>query len=94
MKALFIPLKTEFFEAFRNGTKTVEYRLFGPRWNYQTCPVGRAVVLAKGYGRTRLNGVIMGFYQNSIIPEREDFIKCYGKRPGAIAACIKIKLHP
>ena len=46
--ALFIPLKTAYFEAFRAGTKTVEFRLYGPRWNERTCPVGRSVVLSKG----------------------------------------------
>lgn len=36
-KLIFIPLKREFFEAFENGMKTVEYRKYGPRWNERTC---------------------------------------------------------
>ena len=59
MKPLFIPLKTEFYEAFACGDKRSELRLYGPRWNERTCPVGRPVVLSKGYGKAhRLNAVI------------------------------------
>ncbi len=36
-KALFVPLKREYFEEFAKGTKTTEYRLDGPRWNARTC---------------------------------------------------------
>lgn len=45
MKPLFIPLKGEFYEAFADGSKTVEYRRYGPRWNERTCERGRPVVL-------------------------------------------------
>jgi hypothetical protein len=40
-KPLFIPLKAEYFEAFESGGKRTEYRLSGPRWNAETCRMGR-----------------------------------------------------
>ena len=62
MKPLFIPLRTEFFEAFLRGDKRSELRLYGPRWNERTCPPGRPVILSKGYGKAhRLNAVISVF---------------------------------
>lgn len=58
-KPLFIPLKTEYYEAFKNGTKTEELRKLGPRWNEKTCGVGRDVILSKGYGKqNRMKGII------------------------------------
>ena len=61
-KSLFIPLKTEFYEAFANGSKHEELRLHGPRWNRKTCKLGREVVLSKGYGKhARLKGKICFF---------------------------------
>jgi|SRR6185369_7112981 len=78
-KPLFIPLKTEYFEAFQNGTKSEELRLYGPRWNERTCALGREVILSKGYGKkSRLRGRICKFrkqrgsffgfdYQRSIV---------------------------
>lgn len=62
MKPLFIPLKSEYYEAFKNGSKREEFRLYGQRWNEQTCPVGREVLLSKGYGtKDRLTGLIRDF---------------------------------
>lgn len=91
-KPLFIPLKTEFFEAFEKGTKTVEYRQYGPRWNEKTCFVGRAVTLSNGYGKKRrLQGVVKGFYTDSSVHLNDDWIKCYGEGD-AKAACIVIEL--
>ncbi len=61
-RALFIPLKAEFFDAFESGAKTEELRRFGPRWNERTCIVGRAVTLSRGYGKAqRLTGRIWRF---------------------------------
>jgi hypothetical protein len=61
-RPLFVPLKGEFYDAFADGTKIVEYRRYGPRWNERTCPVGRRVVLSRGYGRRhRLSGQVGGF---------------------------------
>ena len=62
LKALFVPLKAEFFDAFASGTKTEELRRYGPRWNERTCQVGRSVTLSRGYGRqARLAGRIWRF---------------------------------
>ena len=62
MKPLFIPLNTEFYEKFKSGEKTEELRKYGPRWNYDTCQIGREVILSKGYGKSeRLRGVIWKF---------------------------------
>lgn len=51
MNPLFIPLKTEYYDAFLDGSKREELRRYGPRWNEKTCVVGRGVVLSKGYGK-------------------------------------------
>jgi len=62
LKPLFIPLKSEYFDAFVSGEKTEELRLYGPRWNESTCAIGRPVVLSKGYGKNhRLQGRISKF---------------------------------
>ena len=93
MKPLFIPLKTEFFRAFQAGTKTVEFRQYGPRWNERTCAVGRPVVLSHGYGkRERLNGVVSGF-SVAVEPTKTDaWRRCYGDAAGSAAACIAVRL--
>lgn len=62
MKPLFIPLKTEYFKAFEDGSKNTEFRIYGPRWNEKICAVGRKVVLSKGYGKqSRIHGTISSF---------------------------------
>lgn len=62
IRALFIPIRAEFYDAFGSGTKTDELRRYGPRWNERTCAVGRRVVLSCGYGRqARMMGRIVRF---------------------------------
>lgn len=61
MRPLFVPLKTSWFRAFEAGTKRVEYRLYGPRWNEGTCPPGRPVTLSHGYSGARLHGTVRSF---------------------------------
>lgn len=57
-KPLFIPLKTEYFNAFKSGEKTEELRKYGKRWTIANCE-GREVVLSKGYGNhERLIGTV------------------------------------
>jgi hypothetical protein len=58
MKPLFVPLKTEYFRAFENGTKKTEYRLLGPRWNENTVIKGRQVTLSHGYSGARISGIV------------------------------------
>lgn len=60
-KPLFIPLKAEFFSAFEQGTKMVEFRVYGPRWNENTCRPGRPVTLSYGYNGRRLPAEIVAF---------------------------------
>lgn len=87
MKPLFIPLKKEYFYAFKDGSKTKERRLYGKRWNFKTCPLGRDVVLSKGYGKyERLCGYVVGTMKarssNSMHFTDQDRISiaaCYGE---------------
>lgn len=51
VKPLFIPLKAIHYDAFKDGSKTFEMRVYGPRWNEKTCYPGRSVVLSRGYGK-------------------------------------------
>jgi hypothetical protein len=60
-RPLLVPLKREHFIEFRDGHKTVEYRLYGPRWNERTCHTGRAVILSCGYSGPRLRARIIRF---------------------------------
>lgn len=97
MKSLFVPLKTEYFNAFKEGRKTVEYRLYGPRWNEKQCAVGRGVRLRLGYSGEDLHGEIVGFEIKNIVDLPEEVVHavmdCYQKDIGRIA-CIEIKLGP
>lgn len=50
MGTLFIPMKAEYFDAIRDGTKKEEYRLVTPFWEKRL--LGRVyerIVLTKGY---------------------------------------------
>lgn len=61
-KPLFIPLRTEWFRKFEDGSKDTEYRAYGPRWNERTCRVGRKAIVSHGYGkRARLEKTVVGF---------------------------------
>jgi len=93
VKPLFIPLKTKYFEAFENGSKDTEYRPYGKRWNERTCPVGRPVVLSRGYGKQRrLEGVIERFAVDPMPMLMKDWCDVYGDDPLRQAACIQIRL--
>ena len=87
-KPLFIPLKTEYYQAFVLGEKDTEYRKYGPGWNERTCWVGRPVVISKGYGKqNRTCGVIRSFaiIDGSSIPG-DSVEKCYGTNDIQLAA--------
>ena len=78
---LFIPLKTEYFDAFKNGSKKIEYRKYGNRWNEKTCIPGQSVVLSCGYGKQkRIDGIIRDIKIVNIndCSARDLFIKIYG----------------
>jgi len=92
--ALFIPLKRRFFEEFADGSKTCEYRLYGPRWNEKTCVVGRAVTLSMGYGKQRrLSGKIVQALRLPHVERIPGWSACYGENPGP-AMGIKIEVLP
>lgn len=60
--ALFVPLLARYYDAFERGEKNEELRLYGPRWNENTCRVGRSVTISKGYGKShRMHGIIWKF---------------------------------
>jgi hypothetical protein len=92
-KALFIPLKREYFQAFKNGTKNTEFRPYGPRWNERTCWVGRPVVLSLGYGKAhRLAGRVVALERDASPEKHPGWIECYGTNRTE-AACISIALE-
>ena len=92
MKPLFIPLRKEFFEAFERGEKMVEYRLYGKRWNGDSCKLGRAVVISCGYGKhRRLDGFINDFWVDDNPETLPGWVNCYGVGKGP-AACIGIRV--
>lgn len=98
MKPLFIPLKTEYYEAFANGSKREELRRYGPRWNERTCPVGRDVVLSKGYGKqARMTGRVWKFKKQhgSVFGStyRAAILDVFGTLDIWIA-CVSIELTP
>jgi hypothetical protein len=86
-RPLFIVLRRQWFDAFSSGSKTDEWRLYGPRWNEDTCRIGRRVVLSLGYTQTRLYGAVIGF---RVRKATIGTAKIYGE--GAICAVIKIRL--
>ena len=91
--ALFIPLKTAYFKAFESGTKDTEFRVYGPRWNEDTCYEGRPVVLSHGYGKhNRLRGRIVRFHRSEAPTQTAAWQECYGNTEGQVAACIGIEL--
>lgn len=56
---LFVPLTTEYWDAFNNGSKLWEVRNLGRNFSTQHVRVGRAVELRKGYSTSSsLWGVI------------------------------------
>jgi len=86
-KPLFIALVTRYFNAFADGSKTHEYRLYGGRWNEKTCRVGRAVTLSRGYGKqARLPGTVSSFRRLSLsqLPPHvaASMLELYGARLG------------
>ncbi len=94
MKPLFVPLKKESYEAFKDGSKTEELRIYGSRWNHNTCQVGRDVVISKGYGKqNRMKGRLWRFKKQhgSLfgLTYREDIKAVYGTLDVEIA-CISI----
>lgn len=95
MPPLFIPLKGQFYDAFISGEKSIEYRRFGPRWNFETCVIGRSVTLSRGYGKqNRREGVVVKFEVSGDPCQTEAWRECYGPaHDDTRAACISIHLQ-
>ena len=96
-RPLFIPLKAEFFDAFANGTKRDELRIYGPRWNERVCAVGRPVILSRGYGKhARLDGRIWNFKKQHGTTfgstYRASLERIYGTL-NLVVACISIEVN-
>lgn len=94
-KPLFIVVKREFWEMFRNGTKPnmEEYRPYGAGWNERVCRPGRLTIIAAGYRGPRLHAVVEAF-RTSPEPTLTPAWEACGykvKHPGKLAACIKLK---
>ena len=75
-KPLFVPLKTRYFRAFEDGTKTTEYRRYGPRWNERTARIGRPVTLSHGYSGARLYARVRAAraIQGSTLPDASPYL--------------------
>jgi hypothetical protein len=83
MKNLFVPLKKEYFFAFRDGTKDTEYRIAGKQWNSKTCIIGRKVTLSLGYGnKQRIIMQIKSYEEKAseLFGDDSDVVKCYGRK--------------
>lgn len=98
-KSLFIPLRRQYFNAFRDGTKSAELRRYGPAWNERTCVVGRPVTISCGYGKqARLQGLLVAFdkvpAENLMSDERADVLAVYGTLDLAIARIQVGELKP
>lgn len=78
MKPIFIPLKSEYYQAFLDGSKRIEYRRAGVgQFTLAKCTPGRDVTLSKGYGRRdRIRGTVV-----------RSWIEHHEHPAGAIAAC-------
>lgn len=96
-KPLFIPLKTEYYNAFLDGTKTHELRRYGGAWTEKNIWPGRAVTLSKGYGKQhRQSGTVKSFEVRSGDSfdgtYRSSILAVYGTLDVDIA-CIEIELE-
>ena len=58
-KPIFVALRSEHWNDFRDRRKSIEWRAWGARWNDRTIIPGMPIILAKGYTRDRLHGVVV-----------------------------------
>jgi len=91
MKPLFVPLKKNWFTDFKNGTKNLEFRGYGPRWNEQVCKIGREVTLRLGYSGEVLKGRVVSFEKIPLDSSPIEAQQLYNGRFEYIAA-IGVKL--
>ena len=77
MNPIFIPLKGEYYNAFKNGHKRIEYRRVGRQFTQANCFPGREVTLSLGYGtRNRMKGTVV-----------RSWIEHHDRPTGPIADC-------
>ena len=90
-----MPLKRKFFDCFEEGSKDTEYRPFGPRWNFDTCAIGRPVVLSCGYGKKRrLSGVVARVRRDENAVTLPGWRECYGDRFDAVCCITVANIRP
>ena len=83
-KPLFVPLKSQYYYEFKNGTKTRELRRGSDkRWSAKNCRVGRAATLSRGYGKQdRLSATVSAhkvWRVRGLSPrDYAAFVDCYG----------------
>ena len=99
MKPLFVPLRSEPYDQFAAGAKSAELRLYGPRWNEQTCWPGRTVILSRGYGRHhRMRTAVVAFRRMTLaeLPatERRSVTRHYGEIPESTDIAVIIMDDP
>jgi len=87
MKPVFIPLKRQYFEAFQDGRKRIEYRKVGGQFTLRNCSPGRQVTLSLGYGtRSRLSGTVFRSWIEHHEHPTGAIADCYGTDPIDILA--------
>ena len=88
MKPIFIPLKSQYFEDFKNGSKRIEYRRAGVgQFTLAKCTPGREVTLSKGYGtRDRIRGTVVRSWIERHEYPTGAIAQCYGTEPIDIIA--------
>ncbi len=87
MKPVFIPLKHQYFEAFKSGHKKIEYRRVGGQFILSNCFSGREVTLSLGYGtRSRLQGTVIRSWVKHYEHPTGAIAECYGPEPIDIIA--------
>ena len=74
-RPLFVPLKTQYFRAFEDGSKTIEYRRYGARWNECSAWIGRPVTVSHGYSGARLYGHVVSVQRvpGSALPDPDPY---------------------
>lgn len=92
LKPLFCPVTKFYFNEFFEGRKTVEYRLYGPRWNERTCVPGRKIIISEGYSGRRITGFIGG-YRFSTVGRIDGMPALYPKiNPNKTVICVMLEL--
>jgi len=92
-KPLYIGLTTEFYDAFADGSKTIEYRKESdPRYTRAKCPIGRPVRIEVRQHVTRwrptLYGTVVGYRVTSKLTKA--FKRVYPGYRGRMV-CVEIK---